>query len=60
MIRKIIKITLIIFAALNVNAQIQIEQLDYPSLKDSVFQSIDKSIDSLNVQIGTEWVLISN
>lgn len=53
MINKIIKITLILFVALNVNAQIQIEQLDYPSLKDSIFQSIDKSIDSLNVQIGT-------
>ena len=53
MIKKVIKIMLFVFVAINVNAQIQIEQLDYPSLKDRIFQSIDKSVDSLSVQIGT-------
>lgn len=43
---------IILLLALGVNAQIQLAQLDYQSLKDSISQSIDKSIDSINVSIG--------
>lgn len=42
---------IILLLALGVNAQIQLAQLDYLTLRDSIFKNIDKSLDSFSLSI---------